>query len=155
MARKSAGGHGRNYSRDGTAIKVKGIGPMPNYAEIRESALAIAKLLTAPGDNKDWREWLIPAEHALEAAEKYRNRLAMYLIWSNEHQAWWRPNSCGYTIYVDAAGRYGRDEALSIASGARDGWIEGEPPPEIAISEADILAHKMQMPRQRRANLKR
>jgi len=77
----------------------------------------------------------------------------MYLIWSNEHQAWWRPDSKGYTLHVDAAGRYERDEAFSIASGARDGWIEGEAPPEIAISEIDVMTHRRQPPRQRRANL--
>ena len=77
----------------------------------------------------------------------------MFLIWSNEHQAWWRSDSCGYTMDVAQAGRYERDEALSIASGARDGWIEGEAPPEIAISEYDVLAHKRQPSRQRRANL--
>lgn len=65
-----------------------------------------------------------------------------YLIWSNEHQAWWRPNSSGYTTFVEAAGRYPRAEAISIASGARDGWTEGEAPSEIAVSEADVLAHK-------------
>ena len=73
----------------------------------------------------------------------------MYLIWSNEHQAWWRPNSRGYTIHVDAAGRYEREEAIKIATGARDGWFEGEVPPEIAISEEDVLAHKRQPKRER------
>jgi hypothetical protein len=73
----------------------------------------------------------------------------VYLIWSNEHRAWWRANSCGYTIHVDQAGRYPRDEALEIASGSRDGWYHGEVPPEIAISEADVLAHKMQPARKR------
>lgn len=29
-----------------------------------------------------------------------------YLIWSNHHKVWWGPNGCGYTSYVDLAGRY-------------------------------------------------
>lgn len=62
-----------------------------------------------------------------------------YLIWSNEHRAWWREDSNGYTVHLDAAGRYTRAEALSIASAARSGWQEGRPPPEIAVREADAL----------------
>lgn len=76
----------------------------------------------------------------------------MYLIWSNEHQAWWRPNSRGYTLYVDRAGRYSWEDAFKIASHARDGWFEGEPPSEIAISEADVLSHKVQPERKRASN---
>lgn len=31
-----------------------------------------------------------------------------------EHICWWKPNSCGYTICVDKAGRYNGGEAASI-----------------------------------------
>lgn len=57
-----------------------------------------------------------------------------YLVWSNQHRAWWRPNSCGYTIDVRAAGHYSREEAISISGQSRDGW--GKPtdlPDELAI----------------------
>jgi hypothetical protein len=30
----------------------------------------------------------------------------IWLIWSNEHRAWWRPASCGYTVDIAEAGRY-------------------------------------------------
>ena len=62
-----------------------------------------------------------------------------YLIWSNEHGAWWRPNSAGYTTFLESAGRYPRDRAIEIAARARDGWRPGTPPPEIAVAEADVL----------------
>lgn len=62
-----------------------------------------------------------------------------YLIWSNEHRAWWRASSCGYTVHLAEAGRYSREQAISIASQARDGWREGEPPPELAVAEKDAL----------------
>lgn len=62
-----------------------------------------------------------------------------YLVWSNENCAWWRPSGQGYTRYVEAAGRYSREEAISIARGAHDGWGKGEPPPEIAVRERDVL----------------
>lgn len=61
-----------------------------------------------------------------------------YLIWSNEHRAWWRQNGCGYTVHVSEAGRYDRDEALSISANARDGWLPGAPPPEIPVALADV-----------------
>jgi len=41
-----------------------------------------------------------------------------YLVWSNEHRAWWRPNSNGYTGSIDQAGRYTRHEAVRIVDGA-------------------------------------
>ena len=37
-----------------------------------------------------------------------------FLIWSIEHNAWWRPASCGYTQVLAEAGRYDRDEANQI-----------------------------------------
>ena len=41
-----------------------------------------------------------------------------YLIWSNEHSAWWMPNSRGYTVSRAAAGRYSLEEATRICLGA-------------------------------------
>lgn len=32
----------------------------------------------------------------------------------HEHITWWKPESCGYTICIDKAGRYSEDEARSI-----------------------------------------
>lgn len=37
-----------------------------------------------------------------------------WLIWSNEHAAWWRPASCGYTHSIEDAGRYTLKEAKAI-----------------------------------------
>lgn len=63
----------------------------------------------------------------------------MYLVWSNEHRAWWAPNRLGYTSDIDNAGRYGRDEALEIAASLW-GWEKNRNPDEIAIPEADAYA---------------
>lgn len=62
-----------------------------------------------------------------------------YLIWSNEHGAWWRPHKAGYCLDLDDAGRYSRSEAIRIAARARDGWQPGKPPPEIALPAADAI----------------
>jgi hypothetical protein len=66
-----------------------------------------------------------------------------YLIWSNEHRAWWRPDRCGYTTAIENAGRYDRAEACAIASNARGGWSKGKNPPEIALPEADAIEQAM------------
>ena len=35
----------------------------------------------------------------------------VWVIWSNEHNAYWKPNEIGYTTDIDEAGRYTHDEA--------------------------------------------
>lgn len=77
---------------------------------------------------------------------------ADYAIWSNEHQAWWKPGGHGYTVYFDQAGRYSRAKALQIAADARGGWSPGKPPPEIAIPWADAFAAE-ELTASRRAGL--
>ena len=37
-----------------------------------------------------------------------------HTIKSHEHVCWWKPESCGYTICIDKAGRYSEEEARSI-----------------------------------------
>lgn len=46
-----------------------------------------------------------------------------WLIWSIEHNAWWAPNSRGYTPYRSAAGKYSYEEALKIVEGANIGEL--------------------------------
>lgn len=40
------------------------------------------------------------------------------LIWSNEHTAWWKANSWGYTRTLSEAGLYTLEEAKQIVEGA-------------------------------------
>lgn len=64
-----------------------------------------------------------------------------YLVWSNEHRAWWRPNSAGYTRDVRRAGRYTRQEAIDISGTARNGWTDpAKLPDEIAVNMNDLPA---------------
>lgn len=44
-----------------------------------------------------------------------------WVIWSNEHDAWWRPNRNGYTTLFRDAGLYTYDEAVHICAGANWG----------------------------------
>ena len=65
--------------------------------------------------------------------------MANYLVWSNQHSAWWRANSRGYTKDLAQAGIYSRMETIAICAGARDGWRDGETPPEIPVVAADAF----------------
>ena len=38
----------------------------------------------------------------------------LYLIWSEEHGAWWKANKTGYTRFIREAGRYSLEEAIDI-----------------------------------------
>jgi hypothetical protein len=43
-----------------------------------------------------------------------------YLLWSNKHSMWWRPDSRGYTENMEEAGRYARDEAVNLVARSAD-----------------------------------
>jgi len=38
----------------------------------------------------------------------------VYLVWSNEHRAWWQAGGYGYSFGLNQAGRFTRDQALAI-----------------------------------------
>lgn len=50
-----------------------------------------------------------------------------WLIWSIEHDAWWMPNSRGYTKSRKGAGRYTFEEAIEIVEGANFYVVDGRP----------------------------
>lgn len=67
-----------------------------------------------------------------------------WLIWSNEHTAWWNPNGNGYTLRVDEAGRYSFADALKICTGACHGceWMNNvgfREPDEVMVPSAELI----------------
>lgn len=44
---------------------------------------------------------------------------AKWLIWSNEHRAWWRAGGHGYTTKRSQAGVYSMEEAIDICLPSR------------------------------------
>ena len=61
-----------------------------------------------------------------------------YLVWSVQHNAWWRDNLAGYTKRVLYAGLYSKAEALNISHHGRDGWGVNQLPDEIAVPISSI-----------------
>lgn len=48
-----------------------------------------------------------------------------WLIWSNEHKAWWLPPNHGYTQKASEAGRYCFEDAVTICTDANShGWYK-------------------------------
>ena len=62
-----------------------------------------------------------------------------YLVWSNEHSAWWGPNESGYYTSIEAAGRYSREDALGICIGARGGRRYNDNPSEVPVLYDDAI----------------
>lgn len=68
----------------------------------------------------------------------------MWLIWSNEHEAWWRPDGGGYSSDVGDAGRYALADAVKICEAAgslnRRGRRNGAVPAEIIGPSPELIA---------------
>lgn len=62
-----------------------------------------------------------------------------YLIWSNEHGAWWRPGERGYTFIIGEAGRYHLDRAARICDGANRFLEDGRQPNEVFVLAPECL----------------
>ncbi len=65
-----------------------------------------------------------------------------YLIWSNEKNSWWKPNSRGYTEKIEEAGRYSLTEALEIEKDANGYLARGQEPKDVKLKENDVLASR-------------
>lgn len=61
-----------------------------------------------------------------------------WLIWSNEHRAWWGPAGHGYAARVENAGRYSHAEALDICTDAMPGRQGSEPLRELPVRLIDV-----------------
>jgi hypothetical protein len=63
-----------------------------------------------------------------------------YLIWSNEHRAWWDKSRWGFVELVEDAGRYGREEALNLCLGGMPGHYEESPVNDVPVRLEDMQA---------------
>ncbi len=70
---------------------------------------------------------------------RFKNGDPVYLIWSHEHSAWWRPQRAGYVTDYKHAGFYSRYEALTVCATARDGVQPGKPFNEVPVLLEDVV----------------
>lgn len=61
-----------------------------------------------------------------------------WLIWSNEHNAYWGPNHCGYTRDIDQAGRYQQSDADSVCAAANAHLPPKSLPHEIRVPSPEL-----------------
>lgn len=66
--------------------------------------------------------WLRKSIAVIERGEEVKEWLILSLKWSRsrnggEFAAWYRPDSCGYTMNLDEAGRFTEEEARERTSG--------------------------------------
>ncbi|WP_394662286.1 hypothetical protein [uncultured Sphingomonas sp.] len=128
----------------------------------RDIAKRLTKAADLFGEGVGITKLLKDAARALEGLAGSVPAESAYLVWSNEHRAWRKPEERGYTRIIERAGRYTRAEAFAIARKHGGGWqIEANPhgdflsrvsirrsgdgqiepnPPEIALPEADAIA---------------
>jgi hypothetical protein len=62
----------------------------------------------------------------------------LYLIWSNEHGAWWGPGRRGYVRRIENAGRYSHAQAIEICTEAMPGRAGAQPLHEIPVALTDL-----------------
>jgi hypothetical protein len=62
-----------------------------------------------------------------------------YLVWSNEHMAWWGSRRVGYVESLRKAGRYTYEEAMDICVGAAPGAHLIGSLPELPVRESDAV----------------
>jgi hypothetical protein len=63
-----------------------------------------------------------------------------YVIWSEEHGAWWAPGEMGYTTSLAQAGRYTRTRAAEIVTKA-NAYVTPPKFHEIAIPDPLGVTH--------------
>lgn len=53
-----------------------------------------------------------------------------YVIWSTEHRAWWKAESCGYTTETEDIGLYDLEDATNIVHDSNIAVGKGQTPEE-------------------------
>jgi len=67
-----------------------------------------------------------------------------WMVWSNEHRAWWKPGGYGYTTATHKAGRFTRERAEEIVAQAN--IILHDPPHEVMVlaPDADMMRNDLE-----------
>lgn len=71
-------------------------------SDLAHDYAGLAEILEGKGEDDAQTEALSDAIEAVRA----QLMAETVLIWSNQHERWWRANERGYTSHIDEAGRY-------------------------------------------------
>mgnify|MGYP000882785802 CR=1 FL=1 len=110
----------------------------------RHEALSVPPLAGASGGG-EYRAVPVRRRHIQVRSHDMSEREmdASWLVWSNEHEAWWGPNHRGYFTDVASAGRYTLKEANDIC--VRAGTVnrtrhDPEIPAEVVVPSPEWIA---------------
>lgn len=120
-----------------------------NHDHIKERIRLLLDRPDLPGPRKNilkyWDDKVAELECALrtsqaetQAPAPVLTAEAIWLVFSHEHGAYWRPNRCGYTTHVEAAGRYTFAEADSICRNARSPSAD-DSPYEVVVPSPELI----------------
>lgn len=84
-----------------------------------------------------------PEPHEEPAVDTSSFGIPYWLIWSNEHSAWWRAGGHGYTVDVNEAGRFMFEQAAKICSNANCYLRPGGPPNEVMSPAPESICHEV------------
>lgn len=130
---------------DSNETKARELLPCPfcgTEAEYRENpflgdnSMAVCR---SCGAQAYWRKW----NTRIHPQPTSNGELEPWIVWSNEHRAFWAPNRCGYTARIEKAGRYTRAEAETICNGANyraNSRLNYGTPPEICMPAPEALS---------------
>lgn len=60
-----------------------------------------------------------------------------WLVYSREHNGWWRPDGMGYTVHMDQAGRYSLEDAIGYCD--TDGLSTHDGPSEFPVPSPEHI----------------
>jgi len=112
-------------------------------AHVKNRDLAISRYRLEEKEIAALAHWIDPeSETVCDVMREMHKKIKVieqpeYLIWSNEHNAYWRPNSAGYAKKVGEAGYYSFAEADSICIQA--GIMKNGQPAECIVHKSFLV----------------
>jgi len=119
-------------------------GPEWCDSNLRQNVWRLNRVLRPEGwEVRSNRRWWARGTYELVRINRRGKRMGseeVFLVWSNEHRGWWRPQRRGYTRDLAEAGRYSRAQAIEICRGAIHQAAHIGLVSELPVRFVDVLA---------------
>lgn len=88
------------------------------------------------------RDWANEIQREVEKIEERYSLLEgnCWIVWSNDHEAWWGPKRSGYFTDIASAGRYTYAEAVKICASRSESMTYPSLPPELIQPSPELRA---------------